>query len=289
MASQKPKQEEQKPQVPATQQVQGNTNLPAYLKGHTGGSGLQGLDASDFVIPRVKLLQGLSPEVTAFDAAKIGEFWLSVVDTPLGGTLEIVVVKNRKRVMLLRPLGDTGGSTVLARAEDAIHWTPDDGEWQVRLKNVKNLVTWKTAPTVRESGLLEFGSSNPEDRDSNPAATMFYEFLCFMPKRPDVSPVLLSLARSGAKWAKDLQGKIEFGGAPMQARLFEVSSWDDKSSEGPFKNWKFRAAGFVSEETYKHCLGLSERYKTYRAADEEQMANEQRAGGTPPAADSKEY
>jgi hypothetical protein len=251
----------------------GGGNVPDYLKGHTGGSGLVGLGADDFIIPRIKLLQDVSEEPKQFEAAKAGMFWLNVLDEPLGDELDFIVCSNRKRYLLLPPMGDNRG--ILARSDDAIHWNPPNGEWQVKLKGVKNPVTWRTAPTVRESGLAEFGSSNPEDPDSNPAATIFYEFLVYLPKRPDLSPALMSLARSQAKKARDLQGKIEFRqGVPMQAQLFRAKIIQDNTSEGAFYNYQFASNGFAAEDIYLGCKRITERYGSYRGADEEGAAKE---------------
>lgn len=270
--------------------VIGGANVPDYLRPHLGaGSGLQGLDVTDFVVPRVKLLQAISPEVEAFDEAKPGMFWLTVLDKPLseqGESLDFIPISNRKKYLLLAPLGDS--RNVLARAEDGIHWTPPDGEWEVKLKNVKKPVTWKTAPTVRQSGLAEFGSMNPDDPDSNPAAVLFYEYLVLLPGHPDLGPVLLSLARSQAKRARDLNGKIDMRQAPMQAQLFRMSVTDEKGEEGDYKNVAFTNNGWATEEQFNHCKTLAERYKSYRAADEETQGREAQGGDAPPAG-STEY
>ncbi len=260
-----------------------DNNVPAYLKDVPQGSGLAGLDASDFIIPRVKLLQGLSPELQAFENAKAGTFWMNVLDLPLGEALEFIPCSNRKRYLLLPPMGDSRG--VLARADDGVHWKPAKGEWQVKLKGVKNPVTWVLdAETVRESGLAEFGTSNPDDPDSNPAATLFYEFLVYLPKYPQVSPTLISLARSQAKKAKDLQSKIEFRKAPMQSQKFLMTPFTDNGAEGDFFNVAFANNGWATEQEFELCKGIAERFKEYRAADETGAAGE-----TAPKADSKDF
>ena len=263
-------------------EVDSNNVVPAYLQDYKGGSGLVGLDADDFIIPRIKLLQSTSPELDAFDNAKAGTFWLNVLDIPLGDTLDFVVCGNKKRYLLLPPMGDNRG--ILARSDDAIHWSPPNGEWQVKLKNIKNPVTWKTADTVRASGLAEFGSSNPDDPDSNPAATLFYEFLVYLPNRPELSPALMSLARSQAKKARDLQGKIEFKKAPMQAQAFQAKIVKDTGPEGDFFNYQFVSNGFTDEAVYNGCVGITKKFVNYRGADEEEAARV-----AEPIAKSSEY
>lgn len=256
---------------------------PDYLSGVAANSGLTGLDANDFVVPRVKLLQSVSEEVDTFDDAEAGQFWLNVMDTPLGDELEFIICANKKRVLLLPPMGDARG--ILARSDDGIHWSPPNGKWDVKLKGVRNPVTWETKATVRESGLLEFGSSNPEDPDSNPAATLFYEYLVYLPKFPELSPCLLSLARSQAKKAKDLNGKVEMRKAPMQAQKFQAKTVKETSSEGDYYNYQFVSSGWASQDQFEGCKAISDRFKEYVGAGEENAARE----STGKAEESKEF
>ena len=257
--------------------------VPDYLKGMTG-SGLQGLDSSDFTIPRVKLLQGISPEVEAFEEAKSGQFWHNVLDLNMGETFDFIVCSNKKRYMLLAPLNDSRG--VLARADDGIHWTPPDAEFEVKLKGMRNSVKWKTAATVRESGLAEYGSSNPDDPDSNPAAVLFYDFMLYLPQRPDLSPVLMSLARSQVKKAKSLQTKIELRNIPMQAQVFRARVVKETGAEGEYNNWEFAANGFAAEEDFKRATALAARFTEYRGAGDDDDVSRPSSGA---AATSSEY
>ena len=262
-----------------------NSQVPAFLQNSDRGTRLQGMDTEDFIVPRIKLLQGISPEVEAFEDAKAGLFWLNVMDQPLGPDFEFIVLSNRKRYLLLPPIGDDRG--VLARADDGKTWNTL-GRWDVKIKGQRNPVTWEIADLdVRKSGLAEFGSSNPDDPDSNPAATLFYEYLVWLPNAGLTSPVLLSLARSQAKKARDLNGKIEFAGVPMQGLVFKATAIDDSGPEGPFKNYGFVKNGFATEEQFNAAVALAERFAniTYSGAEEEQLAGE----AATPAADSKDF
>lgn len=285
-----PKKAAEKTEVATTNS---NSALPAYLADTKKGTHLQGMDASDYIVPRIKLLQGISDELTTFENAKDGIFWLNVLDIPLGETLDFIPISNRKRYLLLPPRGDTRG--VLARADDGKTWNPPTGEWEVKLKNIKNPVKWVIPAEVsqvvdgvekmvaihgdvRKSGLAEFGSSNPDDPDSNPAATLFYEYLVYLPDFPEYSPALLSLARSQAKKARDLNGKIEFSGQPMQALKLTAKVVVETKDGDKFNNYLFIRNGFAEEEQFDKCVGLNERYGNYRGADEEGLAED---GGAP--------
>lgn len=259
-----------------TELVTTSAQLPAYLKDYQGGSGLVGLDSSDFIIPRIKLLQGTSPELETHENAKSGIFWLNVMDIPIGTSLDFTPILNRKRFMLMPPLVE-GQKGVFARADDGKTWNTL-GEWDVKIKGVRGAVKWKIEDLdVRGSGLAEFGSSNPDDPDSNPAATLFYDFLVLLHDQPEItSPVLLSLARSSAKKGKDLQGKIGFGNAPMQARKFHAQAIADSSGDNKFNNWQFGASGFVDEAFYSRAKALEAEFrgKNFRGADDDEIDGE---------------
>jgi hypothetical protein len=254
--------------------VAANAQLPAYLQNHTGGSGLQGLESNDFIIPRIKLLQGTSEEPKVHDAAKSGEFWLNVLDIPLGTSFSFTPLLNRKRYMLLAPMED--GKGVLARADDGKTWRPAEGKWSIKIKGRRDPVEWVlTDADVKRSGLAEFGTMIPDDPDSNPAATLFYDFLVLLHGVPEVtSPVLLSLARSSAKKGRDLNGKIGFGTAPMQARIFKTGVVQDKNNDGQeFWNWQFAANGYQEEAGYLAAKAVADQFGSvnFRGAEDEDI------------------
>lgn len=232
--------------------IAGSDNqLPAYLGGYKGPVNEDNFDSSDIVIPRVKLLQGLSGEVETFDHAKAGRFWHSGLDMDLGDSIKFVIADRRKKYLLSAPLAD--GQGILARADDAQTWDRT-GSWSVKLKGVKQPVTWAIEDTdVLKSGLTKWGSSNPDDEDSPPAATLFYDYLVFLPDHLDLGPAVITLARSAIRKAKKgLNDKIKLHatqGRPMQALLFEAKSVEEVGDEGPYKNWSFTGAGFVQDES----------------------------------------
>ena len=225
------------------------TMLPAYLRGLKIEND-DNFDSSDIVLPRIKLLQGLSPEIEQFDEAKSGMFWHTGLDISLGTSIKFAIGDRRKKYLLQAPIAD--GQGILSRSDDAITWS-NLGSWSVKIKGQKNPVTWKIESLdVAESGLTEWGTSVVDDENSPPAATLFYDYLVLLPDFPDLGPSIMSLARSGIKKAKKgLNDKIAMhknNGRPMQALLFTADSVEETSDDGPFKNWMFKSAGFVQDE-----------------------------------------
>lgn len=253
--------------------LSGGNNLPAYLQGkQQTGAVLNGIDASDLVLPRIKLLQGISPEVEAYENAKAGLFWHNVLGEPIGPQFDFIVASFRKKYLLMAPLGDP--RKILARAEDGVNWNPPEGEFRVKIKKVKEEQTWKLAPTVRASGLDQFGSSVKGDADSPPAAVMIYEYLVYLPEMPQYSPIIMSLARSQIKPGKDLNSKISFRGAPLNAMRFTANVVEQVGEEGPFKNYQFVSNGFATEEEYARVEDIAKNFGDYKVADEEGLAGE---------------
>lgn len=249
--------------------VDANESLPDYLRNVDTSKDRDNFDNSDIVIPRVKLLQGLSPELTDYPEARSGDFWHSGADLSLGSEFEFVVIARKKKYLLSAPLED--GQGVLARADDAETWDRT-GSWQVKLDR-KTTVTWEISDTnVERSGLTKWGSSDPDDENSPPAATLVYEYLVLLPAFMDLGPVVVSLARSAIRKAKKgLNDKIQLhrnNGRPMQAIKFRAKCVSDQSDSGPFNNWSFTGAGFVDEPTFNLARKLSETLTEYSVQDE---------------------
>lgn len=247
-----------------------NPNLPAYLQGYTGPTGAEDIETDDITIPRVKVGQGLSPEVTEGRVA-IGDLFLNVTGDVLaasGQDLEIVIIARSKEYILWQDrLFDGGG--ILARAqrvsvdgEVRYAWDKPNQSFTNKIKGVLP-VTWETKTYVDENDMHRFGSANPEDPDSYPAATVHHNYVVMLPQHGNMVAAL-SLSNSQVKKAKDLNFMLNTGEAPIWARKFLVRSIDDTSSDGKneFKNLRFVPDGFVDEGTAARTKGLFEQFAT---------------------------
>jgi hypothetical protein len=262
--------------LPAVVAPSTSSNVPAYLQGTASGSQLAGIDQSDVALPSIRLLQAVSPVVGAFDDAVPGIFWHTGFDMALGESIDFIICANRKKYLLMAPLTD--GRGVLARAEDGVHWQPSEGDFEIKIKNVKKPVTWTLRPTVEESGLAQFGTFNPEDPDSPPAAVLMYEHLVILPEFPDLGPTFLTFARSQVKKVRrELYPKVMMhgnSGRPMQALRFRATTVEEQGAEGPYFNVKFTSAGWANEAEFKMAVDLQERFGRFKSRDESDIANE---------------
>lgn len=244
--------------------------VPDYLKGYAGPMTNTQMDADDRIVPAVKLLQAISPELDAFDQAKKGTFWHSILNESLGSEMKFIVLLARKSYVLFAPRGSE--QTILARAADGKHWDRPNEEFEVKLKGMAKAVTWATKGSVAESRLAEFGSSVPGDPNSPPAATLVYEYLVYLPDYPECSPALMRLSRSGIKRGKDLNSKMSLRSstAPQFAQIYTAVITEEQGDEGSYYNWGFKSAGLASEGDFKACVALAKSFEegNFRANDE---------------------
>lgn len=233
--------------------------LPAYLQGGKTTK-LGNVDQNDLIIPRIKLLQSVSPEVEAYDSAKTGLFWHTLAEQPLGSSVNIIPIFMKKEIVLWAPRGDDRG--ILARSSDCINW--DDGfenlTFEVKLKGIKEAVKYETKGNVAESRLMEFGQING-DPDSRPAAALTYRFMFLCPDFADLGPAIIINTRSSVRAAKQLISKIELRPVDHFAQLYTMETTDEVGDEGPYKGYKYSSAGFASEEMYNKAKELYVRFK----------------------------
>ena len=220
------------------------TQLPAFVQEHAR---LGGVDVGNLEMPRLKLLQAASRELTEFNNAKQGEFWHSLIDESFGSTVRVCPIYIDWRFILWRPREAGGG--ILARADDGKHWTPADIEFTIKLEGGHE-VRWRTARTVAASGLDKRGSYNPSDPNSPPAATRMYSVVCSFPDRQDSPPAVVTLQRATSKAATNLIGILKGQRAPSFGLIFEMTSFKDKSRSGEFYNYAFEMVGPVEQKPF---------------------------------------
>jgi len=235
--------------------------VPSFMQGR-GGQGTENLDRGDYEMPVIQLLQGISPQVLE-EGCAAGQFYHSVAEKELGTELRIVPLFVTTRYVLWNPLWDGGG--ILARADDGKNWSPPMGEFEIHpTKGVKRSVTWTLKPTVAESGLGAWGSYDPEDSNSPPAATYGYYIVVQLLDFPELSPAVIRMSRASIKMAKKFMAKLKISEAPSYGMIFKMSSWMDTNNDSQqFMNYKFRAEGLIEDEDLFKTL--ESRYELFRS------------------------
>lgn len=239
-------------QQPGTEVATTQTNalatpVPEFMKG-MAGQGTENLSGADVETPRLILLQSVSPQVEEYDNARAGQFWHNMLNEPLGEKIRVVISYVDKRAILWRPRPpvDTGG--ILARSEDLIHWSPSNANFKVKIDKAGTEVTYNTGKTVAQSRLLEWGSSDPRDPNSPPAATLMYNFVLSFPDHPGVPPAVFSFQRSTSKVARKLLGRLKMSPVPSFGVYYEFESFTEESDGQKFKSLRCTPMGFVQDQ-----------------------------------------
>jgi hypothetical protein len=248
-----------------------DAGVPDYLRDMMKREKIGNLDESDRIVPRLQLLQAISPEVTEYENAKPGTFWHNLAGENLGSTLMAVPIVVRKSFVLWAPRGDERG--ILARSMDCVHWDQPNAEFTVKPKGSPKSITWKTMGSVAESKLDKFGSSIPEDPNSLPAASLTYHTLWFLPEFPDYSPVVMINTRSSIKPTQQLYDRINLRPVAHYAQQWEIGVKADKGAAGPYFNYVYKSAGYPEREVAEICQMLYQKYHAgdWKANDEREL------------------
>ena len=242
--------------------VNQRNQIPDHLRQFQTKAKLGNVDSTDRVIPRVKLIQAISPELVDFpDQAKAGQFWHAIGQENLGPTLKAIPLVIRKSYILWAPRNDDRG--ILARAMDGIHWDPPNAEFTVKPKGSPTTITYKTADTVAESGLADFGTSVPGDANSPPAASLTYNMLWYLPDFPELSPSVIINTRSSVKPMQQLLSKIDAKPVAHYVQVYDIGTAMQNGAEGPYFNFTYTGAGFVQDAALAD--KLHELYETFSA------------------------
>lgn len=265
-----------------------NNELPAYLAGAKKTGSFGDVVSSDIIVPRVKLMQMTSPELQTFDGVRTGDFFHNILEQSIGKEVRIIPIHRTREIVLWAPRGDDRG--ILARSSDCVNW--DDGyanlEFEVKIKGIPDPIKYHTKGNVEESGLTNFGSMIPGDKNSRPAASETHRLLLGCPDHMDWGPFIVINTRSSLARVKSLITKTEMRPVDVWAQVYVMGSSDEEGDEGPYKNYTYTAAGYATEEQYEWAKGLYERFKgvKYGASDE---SDDSAAAGGPvgkPASDA---
>lgn len=235
-----------RPAATAVSNVQ-MANVPDFMRQDID-AGKENIHQDDLEIPRLKLIQGVSPELTEYDGLRAGYFFHPAAEHIFEEPFRAVPIFMDRRYILWNPLEAGGG--ILARADDGVNWSPRDGEFNVKLDKAQGgaNVKWKLSPTVAGSGLANWGTMNPADPNSPPAATLMYNFLLAFVDYPDLMPAVLSFQRSSVKSGRRYLTKLRTQRTPLYGTVWEFSAAHEQKSGRDYYTIGVKGAGLVEDE-----------------------------------------
>jgi hypothetical protein len=221
----------------------GLAERPSWMGEGTRGSEEVGI--KDLTIPRLSIIQDLSPQRKKNDAAYIdgaeegmlfntvtNELYpSSVLFVPVYFRMEWVVWKHR----------DAGGGFVGAypsqeEAVTAVSEHPNAGQTTDSGEPVLEI-----QDTAQHFGLL----LDPNSPASNPHAT----------------EIVISMSRSQLKPSRQFNSQIRIAGGDRWERYYRLSAVQVDGPRGDYFNWKVEQLGFVSEAIYQQAEALYESVK----------------------------
>ncbi len=204
---------------------------------------------ADMEIPALKLLQGLSPEVKANHELRAGRFYHSILEEDLGEELTAVVLLVHHSVVLRSPKNVRGvDSVVLAKSADGVNWDKPNQRFTVQLQS-GGKVEWFTNRNVEASGLLDWGSSDPANRNSTPAAQHVYTVILRILTPHVEGPVIYTGSVTANRKIMQLNSKIDLrmaAGVPPLRQIYRMIP--EERNAGQAVSWfvpNFTAAGEI--------------------------------------------
>jgi len=252
----------------ATRPTQAIQSAPA-----TGGRGFENIERKDILIPRLQLLQALSPAVVA-ELAKAGTIHVGLSGVNYG-----------KKVTI----------TPILHFRSRIKWVPRDegGGIECSSPDAKKPVSDVICAACGECEYKDWDDAAKTDKDKAPKCTLYENFLVLVGDATE--PILLPMEKTKAKCAKKFFSMGALKNADMWAWQYELSSVADKNKKGePFFNY---AITDLSKRTDPKRMALCEQLwaalSTKTAHIKTDIADEDETGavaGKPagaPAADAK--
>jgi len=199
------------------------TPLPAYLQKGIAPRGSENVSTDDIVVPRICLLQALSPHIDAaepeyIEGAVAGDLINNLTQEIYGKEVMVVPVFFRKTFIVWKDRDKGGGMC---------------GMFDTRSEALAHVET------------LDPPASDYEAVDTAE------EFVLVLNKDGSRSEVLLSMSKTKMKCSRKLQSFIRLTELDSFASKYTLKSVADKSDKGKFFNLDVVPAGFVDETVYK--------------------------------------
>lgn len=206
--------------------------------GALSGRGFENIEKSDLLLPRLKLLQPMSPEVNDLNQ-KPGTMFLALSNKSYGEKIVVVPVLHFRSRIKWTPKDDGGG----------IDCSAPDGKTPRETKYAQNCASC-TMPNWRPE--------EKKKKDQQPQCTLYDNFLCLLDGENE--PVIIPFERSKAKVAKKWYSVGGLKGGDMFDWQYELSVIKEKGPDDePYYNYSVRDLSKPTPDARKQrCLSLWE-------------------------------
>lgn len=184
-----------------------------------------GVEQDDLIIPRAKLIQALSPEMTeGLPGVRVGSIINSLTKEVLPA--EFIPVFSFKNYIRFNPRNKEDAAFDAAFEPGAIIWRSND------------------ALDPRVDKECAFGPNGEK-----PLATEFMNFFAYFPGV--AMPVIVSFSKTSYQAGRQLYSLCKFSGGDMFSRKYSLTGEMESNNIATFAVLKVRAAGMASPDEYK--------------------------------------
>lgn len=234
----------------ATQVTGVQEAMPEWLQ--KGNKGSEDVGARDMILPRVDVLQALSPQIKKSDpnyieGAEQGMVFNTVTGELYGSSINFIPVLFRKEYVVWK-LRKAGGGFCGA------------------------------FPTMDAAEQFRASLQSPDDHECVESHQHFVMLLT----DHGVEEAVFSMTKSKLKVSRALNTLIQIAGVDRFAKAYRLDAIETSSDKGDFWSFKAHPVGFVSKELYERGQGLYEMIKS-GAADVDRSTPDTDAAGSAPS------
>ncbi len=231
----------------------GVNNAPAFLKGEKP-DGFENMEKGDVQMPRIKLLQALSPEVQEEGSELKAGTMVHSADPSIsfGKEVEFIPLGFFKSRMWWKDQKEGGGQECVAL----------DGRTARSPKGQD--AEGKPTQNCAECTFKDWNNEAENDDDKKPKCTSYMNF----PALVNGVPIALSFERTKLEAGRKLLTLAQLlggGGHAIYAGKYKLKVKQDKNNAGQnYFNFSIESAGYVNEEEYGVCKKLAATFKDRR-------------------------
>lgn len=258
-------------------EIRMDSDVPSWLANAVqadpsmAGAGLENIRRQDIQIPRVILMQALSPAVAQEGKFKAGDLVHSIDQTLIaepGSDVKIVVIKHFLQWIAWKDR-DVNKGGILESSFDE--------NSELAKKYARGETSWEQ---VDEQGHPVM-KPNPDKKAGGQVPAMvnlieYHNFVVIMPEIYGASPIMISCGKTNWKHGKNLTSRMKTRGgvptlvngvrtlvpAPSYAAVYTVKSDNETNSVGQiYKVFKFNNAGWAPENVMLAAKSLYESFK----------------------------
>lgn len=217
--------------APAGALAQFSQEKPDFMKDTHRGS--ENVTMQDMVIPRLSIIQSLSPQRMKqnpeyIPGAEEGMIFNTVTRKLYTPPIVIVPCFFRKEVVLWKKrLAGGGFKGAFKTTEEAV--------------SVMN--------TMPDKFVLD--KDGKTQIEAYEALDTAHQFVLIVEDNGSVSEAVLSLVKTGLTFSRKFNSMIELGGGDRFSRAYKLGTSFTKNEKGEFFAWKIEPVGFVPEDLYK--------------------------------------